>query len=316
VSDSSRSFPVAPVLDPLVSNESIRPSLSIVAPLLFVVLWSTGFIGAKFGLPYAEPFTFLFIRMVLACALLLLVTRITRSTFPRHVADYRHISVSGLLIHAGYLGGVFFAIDHGMPAGLSSLIVGLQPILTAVLAQAMLREKVTSRQWAGLLLGFLGVALVVEEKISAALDHPIRRVAFAGVAFGLVATTAGTLYQKRFVRTVDLAAGATIQYAASAIVLGLLAFQFETMEIDWTPRFVFALGWLVFVLSFGAILLLLRLIREHSVSRISSLLYLVPPLTAIEAYFIFGEKFGLVALVGMALVVLGVALVIRRPAPR
>jgi drug/metabolite transporter (DMT)-like permease len=275
-----------------------------------VLFWSTGFIGAKYGLPYAEPFTFLFVRMTLAFLLLLGVSIAVRARYPKNPVEIAHVAVAGLLLHAGYLGGVFYAIDHGMPAGLSSLIVGLQPILTAVLAQVMLRERVTPRQWAGLALGFIGVGLVVEEKISASLDHPITGSAFVAVGIGLLATTIATLYQKRYVRSVDLTAGATIQYLASAVALGVAAVSFETMEIDWTVRFVFALGWLLVVLSVGAILLLLRLIRENSVSRISSLLYLVPPMTAIEAYLLFDERFGLVAIAGMLLVVAGVALVV------
>lgn len=286
-------------------------TLGAIAPGLFVLFWSTGFIGAKYGLPYAEPFTFLFVRMVIACVLMFAVAKTAGASFPRTRADYAHLSVSGLLIHAGYLGGVFFAISRGMPAGLSALIVGLQPILTAVFAQAMLREQVTRRQWVGLLLGFAGVALVVEEKVTAALDTPIERAAFIAIGISLLSTTAGTLYQKRFNRTVDLTASATIQYAAAAIAFGIAARSFETMEIEWTARFVFALGWLVLVLSFGAVLLLLRLIRENSVSRISSLLYLVPPMTAIEAYLLFGEKFGIVAIGGMVLVAVAVAMVVR-----
>jgi drug/metabolite transporter (DMT)-like permease len=285
------------------------------APWLFVLLWSTGFIGAKYGLPYAEPFTFLFVRWLIACGLLVALSLYLRSPFPRSPTEIARICLSGILLHAVYLGGVFFAIDRGMPAALSSLIVGLQPILTAVLAQLMLREDVTSRQWLGLLLGFAGVGLVVEEKVSAALDHPIQHAAFIAIAIGLVSTTLGTLYQKRFVSNVDLIAGATIQYATAPVVIGIAAASFETMHIDWTWKFVFALAWLVIVLSIGAVLLLLGLIRRHSVSRISSLMYLVPPLTAIEAHFIFGEQFGLIALAGMACVIAGVALVMRRSVP-
>jgi drug/metabolite transporter (DMT)-like permease len=287
--------------------------LAAMAPGLFVVLWSTGFIGAKYGLPYAEPFTFLAIRMVFACLLLLGIARAMRARFPAAGWDWAHISVSGLLLHAGYLGGVFYAIDHGLPAGLASLIVGLQPILTAVLAQSMLREYVAPRQWAGLVLGFVGVGLVVEEKATAALQVSIQRGAFVAIGVALLATTFGTLYQKRFVRTVDLAAGATIQYLAAGVVFGALSLAFETREVEWNPRFIFALAWLVLVLSVGAILLLLRLIREHSVSRISSLLYLVPPMTAIQAYLFFDERLGVIALAGMVAVVAGVILVVRQP---
>ncbi len=304
-----------PVVSTQSSHPTIRkPALGELAPWLFVLLWSTGFIGAKYGLPYIEPFTFLFIRWIIACTLLFAISLAVKASYPRCVKEYRHVAMSGVLIHTGYLGGVFFALDRGMPASLSSLIVGLQPILAAVLAQVLLRESVTSRQWLGLLIGFAGVGLVVEEKLNAALDQPIERAAFVAIAIGLISTTVGTLYQKRFVPTGDLTASATIQYLASGIVIGIAAFSFETMEVDWTWRFGFALGWQVIVLSVGAVLLLLGLIRAHSVSRISSLMYLVPPLTAIEAYFVFDERFGAVALAGMACVVAGVAMVMRRPA--
>lgn len=304
----AKAFPAEPARHVLAAK---RPAIGGVAPALFVLLWSTGFIGAKEGLPYAEPFTFLFLRMVVACVLLAGVSTARRASWPRTLPDIGHTAVAGLLLHAGYLGGVFYAIDHGMPAGLSSLIVGLQPVLTAVLAQRMLGERVSPRQWGGLALGFAGVGLVVEERVGAALGHPIERGAFVAVGVALLAATGGALYQKRYVRRTDLTAGAAIQYAAAAVALGLLAASFESMAIEWTPRFVFALAWLVLVLSLGAILLLLRLIREHSVSRISSLLYLVPPMTALEAYLLFDERLGAVALAGMFLVAVGVIAVLR-----
>jgi drug/metabolite transporter (DMT)-like permease len=200
-----------------------------------------------------------------------------------------------------------------MPAGLSALIVGLQPILTAILAQALLRERVNSRQWIGLVLGFAGVALVVQERVDASLDDPIRGAAFVANVIALAATTAGTLYQKRYVPAVHLTAGATIQYVAAAVALGPLAFLAESFGVEWTGELIGAFLWAVFVLSLGAVLLMLRLIREHAVSRITSLLYLVPPLTALMAYVLFDERLGAVALVGMGAVVAGVALVVARP---
>lgn len=280
------------------------------APVVFVLLWSTGFIGARFGLPYAEPFTFLFLRMVIVTVLLALVALLTGSRWPQNPRLIFHISLSGLLLHAGYLGGVFFAISRGMPAGLSALIVGLQPVLTAIFAQALLRERIEGRQWIGLALGFIGVGLVVGEKVLSARIQHIEPSAFVAISFALLCTTFGTLYQKRFGGEMPLVSGTVIQYMAAGAALGLAAVFFETMRVEWTGQFIFAMAWLVLVLSVGAILLLMYLIRQNSASRVASLFYLVPPATAVEAYFLFGERLGPLALVGMAVAVVGVALVV------
>jgi len=287
--------------------------LAALAPILFVLLWSTGFIGARFGLPYAEPFTFLWVRMVIVVGLLLGLAWLLRSSWPRGWALNLHIGVSGLLLHAGYLGGVFFAISRGMPAGLAALIVGLQPILTAILAQFLLRERVNALQWAGLLLGFVGVALVVGEKALGARALNIENEAFVAIGLALLCTTLGTLYHKRFASQMPLVGGTVVQYIAASVGLFILALLFrETMQIQWTLQFSLAMAWLVVVLSIGAILLLMYLIRHNSASSVASLFYLVPPATALEAYFLFGEQLGLVALLGMGLAAVGVALVVRR----
>jgi drug/metabolite transporter (DMT)-like permease len=261
-------------------------------------------------LPYAEPFTFLFLRMVIVVVLLAGVAVLSGSRWPKNPRLIFHISVSGLLLHAGYLGGVFFAISRGMPAGLSALIVGLQPVLTAIFAQALLRERVEGRQWIGLALGFIGVGLVVGEKVLSARISHIEPSAFVAIFFALLCTTFGTLYQKRFGGEMPLVSGTVIQYVAAGAGLGLAAVLFETMQVRWTGQFIFALAWLVLVLSVGAILLLMYLIRQSSASRVASLFYLVPPATAVEAYFLFGERLGLMALIGMAVAVVGVALVV------
>lgn len=287
--------------------------LSTLAPLLFVLLWSTGFVGAKLGLPYAEPFTFLWVRMVIVVGLLTGLAWLLRSPWPKGWALNLHIGVSGLLLHAGYLGGVFFAISRGLPAGLSALIVGLQPILTAILAQYLLRERVNALQWAGLLLGFVGVALVVGDKALGARLLSIEPSAFVAIGLALLCTTLGTLYQKRFASQMPLVGGTVVQYIAASAGLFVLALLFrETMQIRWTPQFVLSMAWLVLVLSIGAILLLMYLIRHNSASTVASLFYLVPPATALEAYFLFGERLGLLALAGMGLAAVGVALVVRR----
>jgi drug/metabolite transporter (DMT)-like permease len=281
-------------------------------PVLFVLLWSTGFIGAKFGLPYAEPMTFLFVRMALVSVLLGAVALAMRAPWPRTWAEAGRIAVAGLLVHGTYLGGVFAAISMGMPAGTSALIVGLQPVLTAAVAGPVLGERVGRAQWLGVALGFAGLLLVLWGKLALGPD------ALAGTALCVVALlgiTAGTIYQKRHCGGMDLRSGTAVQYAASAVAYGLLALALEEREIDWTGEFVFALAWLCLVLSVGAVLLLYVLIRRGSASSVASLFYLVPPCTALVAWALFGEVLTPTAVAGMALTAAGVALANRRPPP-
>ncbi len=287
----------------MASSSSI--GLSRVAPGLFVLLWSTGFIGAKFGLPYAEPLTFLLLRFALVTVLMAAVALALRAPWPKSPREAAHIAVGGLLVHAGYLGGVFSAIEHGVPAGVVALIAALQPLLTAVAAGPLLGERVSRRQWTGLILGLAGVSLVVAEKIEPGAAF---QAGLGFAFFAVLAITAGTLYQKRHAAGMDLRSGAVIQYAAATAAMVVLAPAFETMRVEWTGEFVFAMGWLTLVLSLGAITLLYRLIREGSAARVASLFYLVPPSTAVIAYLLFGETFGLLALAGMAVTVAGVAL--------
>ena len=296
------------------AGASAHPLFAQVAPMVFVFLWSTGFIGARYGLPYSEPFTYLALRMGIATALMVGFAAVLRSGWPTSFRNAGHIAISGLLLHAGYLGGVFFAIDRGMPAGISALIVGLQPILTAVIAIALLRENVYGRQWVGLVMGFGGMAIVVTEQMRANDGDDTGSAVAANIAIliALLCATAGTIYQKRYNTSMPLASGTAIQYGVTGLVIGLLAVTTESMRIEWTTAFVFALSWQVMVLSLGAISLLMILIRQNSVSRLSSYLYLVPPLTAIEAYLLFDERLSLAAIGGMALVVVGVALVVIR----
>ncbi|QJE73966.1 DMT family transporter [Aerophototrophica crusticola] len=279
------------------------------APALFVLLWSTGFIGGKLGLPYAEPLTFLLVRMVLVAALLGGVALAVRAPWPKSRGEAGRIALAGLLVHGTYLGGVFTALEHGLPAGTVALVVGLQPLLTAAVAGPLLGETVTGRQWLGFGLGLCGVALVVWEKLSLGPGM----VAGLGLAtLALVGITAGTLYQKRHCGGMDLRSGTAIQYAASAVLFGILAPLTEDMAIDWTGEFVFALAWLCLVLSVGAIFLLFALIRRGAASRVASLFYLTPPTTAIMAWLLFGETLGAFALAGMAVVAVAVALVLRK----
>ena len=275
--------------------------------MLFVLLWSTGFIGAKYGLPYAEPFTFLLVRFLIVSAMMLVFALVTRAPWPRSWREAFHLAIAGLLIHAMFLSGVFSAMYNGVPAGVTALIVGLQPVLTAIVVRPLLGEEVTLRQWSGLVLGVMGVALVVQNKLSFNVNE------FGGFAWSigaLIGITAGTLYQKKFCSMMDLRSGTVIQYAAATVAVFILAPLFESMKIEWTGEFIFALGWLSLVLSVGAITLLYVLIRRGKASSVASLFYLVPPCTAAIAYLVFGETLGVTAVVGMALAVAGVAVVV------
>ena len=283
--------------------------MKVAAPALFVVLWSTGFIGGKFGLPYAEPLTFLLWRFGLVTLLLLTLATLMRAPWPGTLAQAGHIAVSGVLIHAVYVGGVFSAIYRGVPTGIVSLIVGLQPLFTAVVAGRLLGEKIYGRQWVGFALGLVGVLLVLSDKISFAGGNPV------GISMALLALfgmTAGTLYQKRYCAHMDFRSGGTIQFGASALVLALVAPLCESMKVQWNASFLFALLWLVLVLSLGAISILFVLIRRGEASRVASLFYLVPPVTSVLAFLFFGERLGLTSLAGMLVTVTGVALAIRR----
>ena len=282
-------------------------SLSRLFPLLFVFLWSTGFIGAKYGLPYAEPLTFLLLRYSALVVLLALLALAGRARWPAEARQWLHLGAAGLLIHALYLGGVFVAISQGLPAGVVSLLVGLQPLLTAVFAGVIVGERVSGRQWLGLSLGLTGAMLILSGRLSGGFG-------WAGVLPALLALlgiTFGTLYQKRFCPHFDWRSGATIQFGAAWLVTLPLAFLNETLQVQWTGEFVFALGWLVLVPSVGAIGLLNHLIRAGTSVNVASLFYLVPPSTAIIAWLIFGETLTWVQLAGLAVAVVGVALVRR-----
>jgi drug/metabolite transporter (DMT)-like permease len=273
-------------------------------PLLFVVLWSTGFIGARLGLPHVEALTFLSIRYVAVLALMTAIALATRAPWPRGMRVWAHIGVAGLLLHAVYLGGVFLAIGRGLPAGVTSLVVGLQPLLTAIVAGGLFGEAVAPRQWAGLLLGFVGVGLVVFGKTGTGFGA----AALVPALVALAGITAGTIYQKRFCPAFDWRTGAVAQFLPSAVLTAAVAALTETGHVEWTGQFAFALAWLVLVLSVGAIGLLNRLIRHGDVVHIASLFYLVPPCTALFAWLLFGDTLSGLALGGMALAVWGVYL--------
>jgi drug/metabolite transporter (DMT)-like permease len=271
-------------------------------PLIFVVSWSTGNIFTKFGLPYAEPFTFLTIRFALGTILLAIVALIFRAPWPTSLRQVAHMLVAGALVYSVYLCAVFVAIDLGVSTGTAALIAGLQPILTACVVGRILGEIVTPRQWAGLFLGLLGVTLVVWRKL--AIDEGTAwGMAFATIA--MLGLALGTIYQKRFCENMDLKTGTTIQLAGSAVVALILALVFETREVAWTGEFILALSWLIIVLTVGAYMLLFYLLSIGAASKVASLFYLTPPTTAIMGYFVFGETFGVLSLVGMAVAVVG-----------
>jgi len=278
-------------------------------PAIFVVLWSSGFIGAKYGLPYAEPFTFLLWRFAIAALLLTIVAWAWRARWPRTGREAAHIALAGLLVHAGYLGGVFGAIHRQVSAGEMAIIAGLQPALTALLAGPFLGERINARQWLGITLGLLGVVLVVFERIA---PDQTGAGGYFFALFALISITLGALYQKRFCSHMDLRSGGAIQFAVSMVPMAIAASLFETMSVTWSGEFIFSMTWLVVVLSLGAISLLYLLIRHGEAARVTSMFYLVPPVTAIMAFLFFGERLSHFALIGMALTVLGVALVVWR----
>jgi drug/metabolite transporter (DMT)-like permease len=285
------------------ASPPLAARFTALTPLLFVVLWSTGFIGAKLGLPDCEPLTLLSLRYAAVLVLMGAVALATRAPWPASPMQWLHIGVSGLLIHAVYLGGVFTAIRLGLPAGVTALVVGLQPVLTALGAALLLGERVRAAQWAGLALGLVGVVLVVARKVQ---GGPAAAELLVPAVVALAGITVGTLYQKRFCASFDLRTGSVVQFLPSLAVTALVAWRTETMVVHWTAAFVFALGWLVLVLSLGAVSLLNVLIRSGSAVNVASLFYLTPPTTALIAWAMFGETLTGLALAGMGLAVLGV----------
>jgi drug/metabolite transporter (DMT)-like permease len=277
------------------------------APAIFVVLWSTGFIATKYVVNNADPLTYLAIRMALVVGLMAVIAAIARPKWPDRIG-IAHSVVAGILVHGFYLGGTAIAIAHSIPAGLSALIPGLQPILTSTIANRWLGERVTPVQWSGLLLGLAGVVLILH-------DRPMSGEAGWGwLASGvsLVSITLGTLYQRRYCGKIDWRAGNVVQYVGVTIFFAVAAWLFEDNVVYWTAEFTLALGWLVVVLSIGSIGLLYWLIRHSAATSVASLFYLVPAVTAVMAYVLFGERLDRIAIAGMIACAAGVFLVNRR----
>lgn len=271
-------------------------------PWLFVLLWSSGFIGSKLGVPYAEPFTFLMMRYSIVLAILVPIALISRAPWPKGKRQMMHVAIAGLLIHALYLSGCVWSLKLGLPAGILSLIVSMQPLFTAAFAGMVLSERVLPRQWGGLVLGFIGTALVVAHKTGSGLTFLMTVPAI----LSLIGITAGTMWQKRHCPAFDLRTSTVVQYAASLVVTSILALTTETMRVEWSGQFVFALLWVALVLSIGAISLLNHLIRSGTAVNVASLFYTVPAVTSLMAWGIFGETLTGLSLIGMAVAVLGV----------
>ena len=285
------------------------------APAIFVMLWSTGFIGARLGLPHAEPFSFLFYRFCLVLVILLPVALVQVKKWPSYLS-LGHAMVVGILLHAIYLGGVFFAIDRGMPAGVSALVVSLQPILSLLLAAFFLNEKVPLRTIGLFVIGLFGVAMVLWPSLVIGAADKQQILAHSTLIASVVAVfgiSIGTIYQKQFAADIPLLAGLVAQYFGATIVLGILAWFSETMVIDWHVDFVIALAWLVFVLSLGAVGLLMLLIRRDSVARVSALFFLVPGFTVLVAKLLFDEAMGPMQIIGLVVATIAVAMVAKTP---
>lgn len=293
-----------------ISGMPTRPIFITLAPFVFVCLWATGFIGARLGMPYAEPGIFLALRFALAGLLLAALGLVTRAPWPGRRVALQQILI-GFLLHGTYLGCVFWAVDRGMPAGVSAIIVGLQPVLTAMLAGWWLREVISRRHWLAMALGVAGVALVVWPKLVFS-DQGITPLTVGVCAFGMVSATFGTLLQKRFGADVDLRTGTAFQYVGATLPVALLSWLTETQTATWTVELVVAFVWSIMVLSIGAIFLLLWLLRQGSVAQVSSLFFLVPAVAALMAYGLFGETLNSVQIIGMVVSGFAVALAARK----
>ena len=277
------------------------------APALFVLLWSTGFVGAKYGLPYADPFIFLSVRILIAAILLFALARLLKMPVGIGRQAVARSGLIGFFLHACYLGGVFYSIAKGLPAGVAAVVTSLQPVLVSVFAVKVLGEQLRKTQIVGLLTGLVGVVLVLGPSIDAQIPKP----AIIAILVALMGSTTATLLQKKLGADIPLISGTAYQYLFSGCVLGLIALATQETSITWNLRFTLAFVWLILILSVGAILLLLWLLNTGSAAKVSSLFYLVPPATAIEAFFLFGEKVNTQGFLGIGITALGVWLVMR-----
>lgn len=287
------------------------------APALFVFLWSTGFVGAKYIVPYAEPFTFLTIRYFLAALILFAIAYAFKQPLKLNRDQFKASFAVGMLLHVIYIGGVFYAVSLGVSAGISAVIVSIQPVLVSLLAVPLLGERLRWVQVVGLFLGVAGIALLLLPKVfQGDYTASTSLVGIAICVMALLGTSGGYLVQKKLGGEIPFLSGTGAQYAVSAIAFAILSFSTEEQVIQWVPQFFFGLAWIVFMLSIASIVLLYGMLRTGSASKVSSLYYLVPPVAAIQAYFLFDEVIGIVGLLGMALAGLGVVLVMRQAADK
>ncbi len=283
------------------------------APIIFVLLWSTGFTGIRYGIPYAPPFTFIAVRMAVASVLLALIALAITKRFARDLPTIGKSALVGLTIHGAYLGGCFYGVKQGMPAGITALICSLQPVLVSIFSSLFFGEKLSSRKWLGLGLGLAGLVTVIAPKLESSGDQALPTAGVISVFIALLGGTSGTLLQKKFGAGVEVLSGTSWQYVATGLLMAVLALTFESKQsITWNGSFIFSLIWLIVALSIGAILILYYLLARSSAASVSSLYYLVPAVTAVEAYFLFGEKVGLVTAIGTLVTIAGVALVVRQ----
>ena len=283
------------------------------APALFVFLWSTGFVGAKYIVPYAEPFTFLTIRYFLAALILFAIAYAFKQPLKLNKEQLKASFAVGILLHVIYIGGVFYAVSLGVSAGISAVIVSIQPVLVSLLAVPLLGERLRWVQVVGLFLGVAGIALLLLPKVFQG-DYTAS-TSLVGIficVIALLGTSGGYLVQKKMGSDIPFLSGTGAQYAVSAIAFAVLSFATEEQIIEWVPAFLFGLAWIVLMLSIASIVLLYGMLRTGSASKVSSLYYLVPPAAAIQAYFLFGEVIGFVGIIGMALAAIGVVLVMRQ----
>ena len=291
--------------------KSPAPLLISLAPAVFVIMWATGFVVARLSAPHADPLTFLAIRFPIAGAIFAAIAGSTAARWPGPRAAL-HAAIAGAFLHGGYLGPVYWAVAHGMPAGVSALIVGLQPLITAILAAVMVKEDIALRHWIGLAVGIAGVALVVSPKLSFTAVGGITPVTTAVNLLGAACISFGTVYQKRFATGLNLAAGGAWQYVGASVVVAVGALAMEDFRFDGSFNAWFSLGWSVIVLSLGAISLLMLLIRHGDVGRVSAYIFLVPGVSAVMAYGLFGETLTAVQVAGMAACAAAVVIVARQ----
>jgi drug/metabolite transporter (DMT)-like permease len=287
----------------------MRQRLTDLIPFLFVFLWSTGFIAAKYALPYIEPFYLLFTRAVITIGVFVLLCILLR-VGPLTIRQAGHQIVTGLLVHGTYLGGVFAAIKWGLPAGITAIVVGVQPVLTALLGWIILGVRLRTVQWLGLFLGLGGVTVVLLSTHQESID--LNWLPMAAAVAALLGISVGTVYQKHFGKGVNLIAGTLWQYMGMALLMAILAWTFETRTVVWSLQLIFALAWLVLALSVTAILLLMYMIREGETAKVASYFYLVPPVASVEAWILFDETLPFVSMVAIVVTVIGVYLVIKK----